>query len=381
MNNRQSLVVLFNAAIKSVSGQQAVRAACQQSPAFTPSHIIAVGKAASDMALGALAVYGNLITLVVTKYQHSHQALADNPAVLVIESAHPVPDANSLLAGKTLIETVTAMPSQSRLLLLVSGGASALAESLPDGMTLSQWQILTEQMLADGLNIAQINQKRKQISALKDGRLLQNFVGGEVMVLAISDVKGDDIAIIGSGIGDIHRLQSSRLCKAKIQLIATNNMARDGAQTAAIKAGFQVVLNQETLYGDVFQISQSIAGILLNPLKPVTKGIYIFGGEPTIKLPANPGNGGRNQSLALALAKRIAGQTHITILVAGTDGTDGPTDAAGAVVDGSTFCQAANAQLALDTADAGTYLRLIDDILITGPTGTNVMDLVIALVE
>jgi len=116
-------------------------------------------------------------------------------------------------------------------------------------------------------------------------------------------------------------------------------------------------------------------------LRQANEGVYIWGGEPTITLPARPGNGGRNQSLGLALAKEIAGTDKITILVAGTDGSDGPTQAAGAIVDGSTFRHADEAQRALDAANAGDYLEEVGALFVTGPTGTNVMDLVIAIVE
>lgn len=370
--SRALLISLFDAAIQAVSGERTVSKTLAAIPGFKPDKIIAVGKAASQMAAGALHEAGSIDTLIVTKYQHCDLTFAA-PHITVHESAHPIPDENSLKAGRVMVDWVDSMRSGERLLFLVSGGASAVAEVLPDGVSLEQWQQMTAQMIASGKTIAQINQKRKQLSLIKDGKLLQRFKGREVLVLVISDVEGDDISTIGSGIGD------SRRCCAVSQthLIATNKIARDAVVQAACRAGVNVQLNFESLYDDVFRLAVKI-GELVKEAQP---GLYIFGGEPTIELPENPGDGGRNQSLALALAEAIAGRVGITILIAGTDGSDGPTDAAGAIVDGSSFADPHPAQLALNRADAGSYLRQCGDIFVTGPTGTNVMDLVLILVK
>ncbi|NQZ10578.1 MAG: DUF4147 domain-containing protein [Algicola sp.] len=379
---KAQLISLFDAAIKAVSGKQAVINALQPMSDFKPNQIVAVGKAASDMALGALQVVGPVKTLVVTKYHHGAAELV-LPYVTTLEAAHPIPDQNSLLAGQKLLETVNGLAKNDCLLLLVSGGASAVVECLPEDVSLEQWQTLTKDMIASGKTIAQINRKRKAVSLIKDGKLLQGFKGRQVLVLLISDVQGDDISTIGSGIGDCKRVNAT----CETQLVATNQIARQAIvdtvnADSAERVGLEVIVNEESLYDDVYRVSKRIATLLLEG----KKGLYIFGGEPTIKLPQNPGNGGRNQSLALALAGEIAGRglivkPQITVLVAGTDGTDGPTNAAGAVVDGLTFNRFNGAQLALEQANAGEYLRQSESIFITGPTGTNVMDLVIGLVE
>lgn len=385
---KTQLISLFDAAIAAVSGKQAVINALCQMADFKPTQIIAVGKAASDMALGALQQVGPVKTLVVTKYHHGSPKLdlanVTGAGVISLEAGHPIPDNNSLLAGQKLLDTVNGLDESDCLLFLVSGGASAVAECLPEDVSLEQWQTLTKDMIASGKTIAQINRKRKAVSLIKDGKLLQKFKGKQVLVLLISDVQGDDISTIGSGIGDCKRVKVA--CETR--LIATNEIARQAVVNAvtlantAERVGLEVIVNEETLYEDVYRVSKRIAALLLEG----KKGLYIFGGEPTIKLPKNPGNGGRNQSLALALAGEITGrgpivQPKITILVAGTDGTDGPTDAAGAIVDRSTFNRLSGARLALEQANAGDYLRACGDIFITGPTGTNVMDLVIGLVE
>jgi hydroxypyruvate reductase len=226
-------------------------------------------------------------------------------------------------------------------------------------------------MIASDSNIAEINTQRKKFSLLKDGKLLAPFKGKRVKVLAISDVEGDDIAVIGSGTGDIKRVRS----RAQLDIIATNAIARQACQKMAQNIGFRIQMNIENLYQDVSQVANDIAQAIITG-KP---GVYIFGGEPTINLPANPGSGGRNQSLALELAQRIRNLDNLNVLVAGTDGTDGPTDAAGGIIDGYTAQNTLRAQAALDAANAGGFLRDIGEIFITGPTNTNVMDLVIVL--
>ncbi|MFT5708202.1 MAG: glycerate 2-kinase [Oceanospirillaceae bacterium] len=380
---KQQLITIFDAAVKDVAGFNA----CYQSLTlgaladnnFQPDLIIAVGKAASGMCAGVLCALEASSSktlcpaLVVTKYQHTDPQLAKYQNVTVIESAHPVPDDNSLLAGQALLDAVQSLSENSQLLLLVSGGASSLAELLPEHTSLEQWQQLTNSMLSSGYNIGQINTVRKQTSLIKDGKLLANFKGSAVQVLAISDVEGDDISVIGSGIGDTKRLN----CNANIHLIATNQVARDAAQRCAIDAGLCVISNTETMYKDVQQVSCDIASCLLN----AQAGVYIFGGEPTVVLPENPGSGGRNQSLALSIAIAIKGTDNIHVLVAGTDGSDGPTDAAGGIINGHTITDINEAEKYLKSADAGSLLRELQAIYITGPTNTNVMDLVIAIIE
>jgi glycerate 2-kinase len=371
---KQQLLTIFDAAVAAVSGQQAVEHAIDNDSAYEPDTIIAVGKAAVGMARGALNRFPNAKqTFVVTKYDHADEDILSRQNVTVMETAHPVPDQQSLKAGAELRSLVQSLAADSRLLLLVSGGASALSESLPDGMSLENLQTITDEMLSTGKTIGEINSKRKEFSQIKDGKLVKEFSGVEIRVYAISDVQGDSISTIGSGLGDCHRAQ----VKANSTIIASNQISRTKAEATAASLGLTIKLNEETLYGDVFDIAKKI-GTVLESAEP---GVYIWGGEPTIVLPKNPGQGGRNQSLALALSEHIAGRDDITILVAGTDGTDGPTNAAGGIVDGHTF---ADPKLVLDSlqrADAGSYLLKQNNLLVTGPTNTNVMDLAIVIID
>ncbi|MDC0948328.1 DUF4147 domain-containing protein [Gammaproteobacteria bacterium] len=363
----------WSAAIDAVGGEASVRAALADDPPFVPDRIIAVGKAAVGMCRGALAVFPEVSALVVTKYDHADSDFCALPNVDVIEAGHPVPDSQSLRAGDALLDAVAAMSPDSKLLLLVSGGASALAESLPDTIALDDLQALTQRMLASGATIAEINAERKRLSRIKDGRLLQAFIGAEARVYAISDVEGDAIGTIGSGIGD------PRYCtKATRRLVATNAIARQAAAEAAEAAGLAVRCNQETLYGDVYAVAQRIAAML----RGAEAGVYLFGGEPTIMLPLSPGRGGRNQALALALAVELQGVDGVRLLVAGSDGSDGPTDAAGGWISGESVSgDGASARSALAAANAGAWLEQHGCLFVTGPTHTNVMDLLIAIVD
>jgi len=372
-SRKSTLNILWQSAIEAVSGYQAVANALQADKAFRPDQIIAVGKAASGMCLGALDNLPPCDALVVTKSDHADAQLQEREGVTILESAHPIPDQKSLAAGHAVLERTFTMTPDSRLLLLVSGGASALAEALPASMTLDVLQETTDEMIANGSTIGEINAWRKQHSQIKDGKLIEAFKGAEVRVYAISDVEGDGIDTIGSGLGDCHRAT----VRARSSVIASNQIARQQVEQVALEQGLVVKVNEETLYGSVFELAAAIGETLRN----AEPGLYVWGGEPTVVLPARTGTGGRNQSLALAVAEHLAGLDHISLLVAGTDGTDGPTQAAGGLVDGNTWSDPTAARTALQDADAGTYLEQHDALFVTGPTNTNVMDLAIAIVE
>ncbi len=370
---KQDLQAIWQASVSAVSGEQAVRNAIKADAAFVPDQIIAVGKAAVGMCRGALSQYGECKALVVTKYGHADEDILARNNLQVIESAHPIPDQQSLNAGKAMLECLGHLSADSRLLLLVSGGASALAESLPENMSLTDLQAVTDEMISTGKTIGEINARRKAMSHIKDGKLLAAFTGAEVRVYAISDVEGDSIATIGSGIGDCHRTT----VPARSTIIASNQIARKQAAQTARSLGYVVKQNQENLYHDVFEL----ASLIGNQLATAEPGIYIWGGEPTVILPDKPGRGGRNQALALAVSEYLLDNPNISLLVAGTDGSDGPTSAAGGLVDCETFTDSDQARAALNAADAGTYLEQHNSLFVTGPTNTNVMDLALAIID
>lgn len=370
---KQDLQTIWQAAVSAVSGEQAVSHAIDADTTFQPDQIIAVGKAAVGMCRGALNHYHDCNALVVTKYDHADEDILSRYNVRVIESSHPIPDQKSLDAGNAMLECVRNLPVDSRLLLLVSGGASALAESLPGTLNLADLQAATDEMISTGKTIGQINKKRKQMSQIKDGKLLAAFKGKEARVYAISDVEGDSISTIGSGIGDCHRATLPAIST----IIASNQIAREKAEQTAQSIGLTVRQNEESLYDDVFQLAPLIG----QRLASAESGVYIWGGEPTVILPDNPGRGGRNQALALAASEYLLNRDNITLLIAGTDGSDGPTNAAGGLVDCHTFIDTEAAHAALKAADAGSYLEQHNSLFVTGPTNTNVMDLAIAIVD
>lgn len=370
---RDLLETLWWNGVNQVRGFHAVSNALKsQKEHEAPDLIIAVGKAAGDMALGARHFYEREIpTIIATKYDHVSDELNILSSCTILQSAHPIPDENSLASGAHLLHAVRTMPSNAKLLLLVSGGASALVEVLREGVDLPSLMAKNRSFMADGLTIGQINAERKKISKIKAGQLLEAFTGASANVIAISDVEGDRIDVIGSGIGAYNGKDN----KAKITIAASNAVARAGVEEAAKAQSIQVICNLENLYGSAEQAAFDI----MNALTDGPSGLYIFGGEPTVELPENPGEGGRNQHLALLLADKISGRKDIVILVAGTDGSDGPTRAAGGIVDGDTVTSSAEIAPYLKAADAGTYLKNHGALFTSGPTGTNVMDLVIAL--
>ena len=365
MTPDQILRGLWEAGVDAVGGHASVARAL--TGLDRPDRIVAVGKAAGAMTRAALDRWPDVPALVVTKDGHAEEV---PDSATVIEASHPVPDDRSLIGGRALLDCVSAMGPDSRLLLLVSGGASSLAEAPVEGVTLDDLKSLNANLLARGLDIGAMNVERRKVSKIKGGGLLRAFTGAHADVLTISDVPGDDPAVIGSGIG---LLPEDPPFACQLTCTASNAIARAAVAEAAQAAGYPVLANEECLYDDV----PDLAAWLGPRIAAMEPGVMIFGGEPTVHLPPHPGEGGRNQALALALAEAIAGRDDITILVGGTDGTDGPTEAAGGLVTGATW--GPGAAEALEAADSGTYLAQKDALLVSGPTGTNVMDVAVVL--
>lgn len=365
MSQRTQAVAIWQAGVDAVGGHSATQAALTN--VARPDRIIAVGKAAGAMARAALDRFPDVPTLVVTKDGHG-EGLPDHAAL--IEASHPVPDARSLQGGQALRAAVEEMRTGSNLLLLVSGGASSLAEDPVTGKTLEDLTALNQRLLAAGLDISAVNVERRKLSRIKGGGLLSHFNGAKVTVLAISDVPGDDLGVIGSGIGSA---PAERAFDFEARIVASNAIARAAAVADAQAGGLAVLCDEEALHDDLEVLAADIG----QRLRDMPAGVMILGGEPTVVLPETPGRGGRNQALALALAREIAGIDGLTVVVGGTDGTDGPTEAAGAIIDGTTW--GPGGEDALAAADSGTFLAAKEALLITGPTGTNVMDLLVAI--
>jgi len=397
---KQILSELYYSALKAVNGCYAVEQHLIGKPIVGKVAVVAIGKAASAMMLGAKNQLRDQIqsALVITKEGHADKSLGF-PS---IESGHPVPNEQSLVAGTKFLEFINNIPQETKLLALISGGASALVEVLPENMELEHLQKMNEWLLARGLDIHAMNKVRQAVSLIKGGGALEYLKQKNMTQFLISDVEMDEsenIGSIGSGLF-VKRAQNISLPKipawlekyiqppkqtssvlVESHIIASNEMACQSIIEQSNLEKYEVTYHGQGLYGDVFKLADSLA----NTLTKAKPGLHIWGGEPTITLPNEPGRGGRNQSLALALACKLDKIKGITILVGATDGSDGPTDDAGAIIDGLTLQRGGinhrNAKDDLAAADAGTFLAAAGDLISTGPTGTNVMDLVIAIKE
>jgi hydroxypyruvate reductase len=340
--------------------------------------VAAIGKAAASMALGAYDALGTSIerSLVITKDGHVAPQLLSAAGVEVLESSHPVPDERSLAAGARLLEWVQQLPEHVDPLFLVSGGASSLVEVLQPGTTFADLERFTSEGLAAGIAIGELNARRAQHSLIKGGRLAACLQDRPARALFISDVPGDDPAVIGSGL--LGSAITGTDCVQR-RVVASIEHAVESVVAAAMEFGLAAQPSFRPFDGDVMRLAVRFAHEL--DLSPVE--VRVWGGESTVQLPKNPGRGGRNQHLALAAARLIAGHPDLLLLSAGTDGTDGVTDDAGGLVDADTCARLSLAELDADAclrgADSGTALAAAGDIVHTGPTGTNVGDLVIGL--
>ncbi|MCP4994919.1 MAG: DUF4147 domain-containing protein [Gammaproteobacteria bacterium] len=399
---RSDLLKIFQTAIKAVHGRRVVTEALQHGEALPECGLVAIGKAAQAMTEGALDVLGDRIVsgLVISKRGHLDLDVLGKHGLQGVEAGHPTPDEGSLEAGKALLAYLESLPQEQPLLFLISGGASSLVELLPEGVDLAQLQRANEWLLASGLDIVRINQVRKAISRIKGGGLL-NFTGNhQLRVLAISDVPKDDPKVIGSGLltpdpdtaSVVEKLDLPIWLVAMldlkkpvvenspaIEIVASRMIAMEAAAEEAGSLGYRVQLNRALISGEVENVGRRMAFEFADS----EPGVTIWGGEPTVCLPRSPGRGGRNQHLALSVAQVIEGSDDLYFLSGGSDGTDGPGDDAGALVDGATLGRARRDGFdpveSLARADSGSLLDAACDLINTGPTGTNVMDLMIGL--
>lgn len=402
---RRHLLEIYHAALRSVDGRSAVRHYLEaRQPPQAQVWVVAIGKAASAMVRGALDAWRQHIgrVLLITKYAYGDVALTAESRVQIIEAGHPYPDENSLAAGQQLLDFLGTVPTHSQLLFLISGGASSLVEVLPDHITLEQLRKVNAWLLANNFDIHQVNRVRKAMSQIKGGGLCEHVRAHTTEALLISDVPDDNPAVIGSGLlmhGTEDSLQDLSLPawihdllgtnpgnlvqsvghKISLHVIARNQDALDAATVNAESLGYRVYRPGQSLHGDAVVMAHQICAYL----RTAPAGIHIWGGETSVQLPDHPGQGGRSQHLALAAAIELQDSDAIALLAAGTDGSDGPGEDAGASIDGQTIARGKefelDARASLENADSATFLQASGDLIQTGPTGTNVMDLVIAL--
>lgn len=406
MSQRDNLLAIYHAALQAVHGRTTVRQALQRHHMSGDVCVVAIGKAASAMFMGAHdALSGQIVdSLVITKQGYADAEVIANSARL-IEAGHPTPDQRTLDAGQALLNFIYTAPADAALLFLISGGASSLAERLADGVTLDDLQRVNQWLLASGLDIHTMNRVRKSLSLIKGGRLARELGGRKTLALLISDVPGDDPATIASGLLvadrfiDINQVidlppwitalmaggvaapshDDAIFNNITLQIVATLDDAKQAAAASGRQLGYEVYQHAATLGGDAVLVARELATALLNG----PAGLHIWGGETTLQLPPQPGRGGRNQHLALVAATELSGCDNLLFLAAGSDGSDGPTSDAGGLVDGATVARGRRAGLDLNEtlarADAGTFLAASGDLVSTGPTGTNVMDLMLGV--
>ncbi|MEJ2060274.1 MAG: DUF4147 domain-containing protein [Gammaproteobacteria bacterium] len=397
---RQTLLACYQAALRAVEGRGRVARWFAESERAVPPHVVAVGKAAGAMLQGALdaGVGAQFRALAISKADHLSATLCEVPGVSCLTGEHPVPGEGSLAAGEALLDFIARTPPDEPMLFLISGGTSSLVEVLPQGVTLARVAELNRWLLGSGLDIHAINRVRRACSLIKGGGLLHYLQGRPVLVLLVSDVPGNDPAVIGSGplvpaqepgalpelppefAGLVHTpTVVADAGDVEIHIIASLEDALAAAAQAGSEFGLAVTRHVAFLSGD----PSAVAGQVLDELRDAPEGLHLWGGEVTPSLPPHPGRGGRAQQLALEFAQRIADRPGIYVLAAGTDGSDGATGDAGALVDGGSVARGRlggfEAEDCLKRADAGRFLETSGDLIHTGPTGTNVMDVLLVL--
>ena len=403
---RQDADAIIRAAIAAVLPDEAVRRALKGRHFPGRVLLVAAGKAAWQMARAAVEALGPVDAgVVVTKYGHVQGQL---PGVACYEAGHPVPDENSFRATQAALDLVAGAKETDTVLFLLSGGGSALFEKplIPCG----ELQDITQQLLACGADIVEMNTIRKRLSAVKGGRFALACAPARVYSIVLSDILGDPLDMIASGpavpdrstcaqaqaIAETYGLRLSEAARAclqqetpkvldNVETHITGSVRELCAAAAAAcgQLGYQPVLLTDHLDCEAREAGRFLADIARTHAGRGQKAAYLAGGETVVHLTGH-GLGGRNQELALAAAPGLAGLPAAVFSV-GSDGTDGPTDAAGGYVDGDTAAaldaRGLDAGAVLADNDAYHALQAVDGLIVTGPTGTNVNDVAVVLVR
>jgi hydroxypyruvate reductase len=436
---RQPMLAILEAALAAVDPYQAVQRVLQRAGnqltigaqtyelrRFQRILVLGAGKAGAPMTQAVEAVLGDRISggLVVVKTGHT----APTQQVELVEASHPVPDAAGVTAGQRMLALAQQAGPDDLVIAVLSGGGSALLEAPAEGLTLADFQAMTQVMLACGATINELNCLRKHSSLVKGGQLARAVAPATLVTLVLSDVVGSPLDVIASGptvpdastwqeawavvekyslaaqlplamvarlqaglrgeIPDTPKADDPLFAQVRTLIVADNRMAAEAARSKAESLGFYTLLLTTYLEGEASIVAQVVAALAKEvrasgqPLPP--PACLILGGETTVTLGARAGQGGRNQELALAAALAIQGMSGVSIASLATDGSDGPTDSAGGLVDHTTVAR--GRALGIEAADhlrrhdAYPYLQATHDLLISGPTQTNVNDLVFAFV-
>ena len=405
---RADAEAIVSASIRAVLPDEAVRRALET---FSPGRgrvlLVAAGKAAWQMASTAVDVLGHVDGgVVVTKYGHGRGPI---PGVRCYEAGHPVPDSGSFFAAEQALALAAEAGGEDTVLFLLSGGGSALFEKpLISGEEL---QDITRQLLACGADIVEMNTVRKRLSAVKGGRFAAACAPARVFSIVLSDILGDPPDMIASGpacpdpstcaqalaVAEKYRLELSDTARVLLSVETPKTLDNvttritgsvralcAAAASACAGLGYEPVLLTDRLCCEAREAGRFLAGILKTHAGDGRKLAYIAGGETVVHL-TGTGRGGRNQELALAAAPGIAGLRGAAVFSVGSDGTDGPTDAAGGYVDGDTLAALSGAGLSvwevLRRNDSYSALSAVGGLIVTGPTGTNVNDVAVALLR
>ncbi len=424
---REDALACLRAAIAAVEPERLVREelqiAADSLPGAGPVHVAAIGKAAAAMARGAAAALGDRFAggVVVTPPGGDDSLPTGCRA---IAGGHPVPDAGSVAGGRAVLELAERLGADDLLLCLISGGGSALMTLPPAGLPLADVQAATMALLRAGATIGELNAVRKHLDRLKGGRLARAAAPARTLALVLSDVVGDPLDVIASGpvspdpttfadaVGVIRRRGAWDALPAKVQehldrglrgeakespkeadrcfervavrIVGNNRLAAEAALAEALRRGFATRLLTTELTGEAREVGRDLAAAALAERAGPSPGPagLVAAGETTVTVTGR-GSGGRNQELALGAGLALDGCEGILLASAGTDGIDGPTDAAGAFADGATVRRARahglDPEAALRDNDTYPFFRALGDLILTGPTGTNVMDLQVVL--
>ena len=406
----QDAKTIMNAALAEAMPASAVRQALEKInfPKEGKLVLVAAGKAAWEMAAAAWDCLGEKITegVVITKYDHAKGPIGK---LEIFEAGHPVPDENSYRATQRALDVVQGLSEGDRVLFLLSGGGSALFEKpLVSGEEMAS---VTSQLLSSGADITQMNTIRKRLSAVKGGRFALSCLPARVYTIVLSDIIGDPLDMIASGpaypdsatceqaleIAERYHLRLAPETEAllheetpkslsNVETFVTGSVKQlcRTASRVCKELGYEPVFLTASLNCEARDAGAFLAAIARDHQDSATSIAFIAGGETVVHL-TGKGKGGRNQEIALSAAAGIAGCRETCVFSVGSDGTDGPTDAAGGYVDEHTAEKLAAAGLdiadVLANNDAYNALKAVDGLIVTGPTGTNVNDLAVVLIH
>ena len=439
LDKRQEAIAIFQAGLQAVAPGAAIKKFCQLNNdtlivdgrhydlnQFNKVFVIGAGKAGASMAKAVEEILGNRISvgLITVKYEH----LEELKKIKIQEAGHPVPDQSGLDGAQAIYQLATSADEDTLVLCLISGGGSALLPLPVEGVSLEDKQETTRVLLSCGATIHEINAVRKHLSLIKGGGLAKVVYPATLITLILSDVVGDDLDSIASGpcvpdsktfgdcqaifekysivdkipssvlrhiesgvIGDVAETPKSGqefFKKTQNVIVASNFNALLKAKEKAEELGYNTLLLSSMLEGETREVAANHIAIAreiqLHGYPMQKPACLLSGGETTVKIQGT-GKGGRNQEFALAAAIKMAGMSNTIVLSAGTDGSDGPTDAAGAIADETTLQRSIDAGLTpqqyLDNNDSYNFFDRLNDLYKTGPTNTNVMDLRIVLIS